>query len=153
MLPERNTRSVADAELMPTGEQHEVGLRTRLLETPRGMLTITLQLHRGFGITAFMTLYGSDGWNVERRDWSERMGERGSLVRLADLLSEWTGLSEDDAEYAAAETVTAWRLASYHAEVKSERRVTRLVVAFAAVGAFALFGLGAAIWLIVSALT
>jgi hypothetical protein len=81
------------------------------------------------------------------------MGERGSLVRLADLLSEWTGLSEDDAEYAAAETVTAWRLASYHAEVKSERRVTRLVVAFAAVGAFALFGLGAAIWLIVSALT
>src|SRR5437868_2264714 len=83
--------------------------RSRLVETPRGMLTIDFfytEWPKATGVEAELNLYGTDGWNSERRKWKElSKGES-----LPELIAEWTGLPADGAEALVAEMLEQWQV-------------------------------------------
>ena len=94
-----------------------------------------------------LNLYGEDGWNVERRGWTETY----SSQSLPELISSWTEMPLDDAERLVAETLEEWRITPAYA---FDRQTGRWAVwAVLGVAAFALAFLGLLAWAIVSAVS
>ena len=125
---------------------------TRLVETPRGMLTIELSYVANAvmavdALEAEMTLFNSDGWNFERRGWMKPPNSEG----LPELISEWTGLPAASAEAVVAETLAHWKAsAAYEWDIQIGRWTGRLV---AGIATFILAFLGLLAWTIVSAVS
>ncbi len=128
-----------------------------MIETPNGTLTIELSWITLTGVTANMTLYGADGWKADTRYWAEDVEhnpERDEDGSLAQVISEWTGVAAVEAEAFVEDTVSHWRASSeFEYDIKISRWTKQLMAVLAVVAVFALVGVAAVIWLVVSALT
>jgi hypothetical protein len=128
----------------------------RLVETPRGMLTIEPGWFKPSGLSAGLTLYGPDGWNIDKRYWTERYGTAPDQEpkRLTQLISEWTEMPHAEAETLVDETFAQWRDSpAYEEQLKLQRNTYRAIGVMLGIAVLALAGVAALIWLLVSALT
>jgi hypothetical protein len=129
---------------------------TRLIETPNGMLTIELGWMKQTGMDAKLALFGPDGWKADKRFWVEKYGalpDRDN-ASLSQVISDWTGMPSAEAEALVTETVARWRGSSaFDDEIRVNRSAGRAKNVLFAVRVLALVGVGAVIWLVVSALT
>jgi hypothetical protein len=99
---------------------------------------------------------GPDGWKVGQRLWTEAHGDLGSRdgASLSHVISEWTELPQADAEALVEETVAEWRgSAAFEKEGRIGHQVPRVEAGLLVVVVLALVGIGALVWLIVSAVT
>jgi hypothetical protein len=126
-----------------------------MIDTPNGVLVIKLDWLKQTGVSAFMTLYGPDGWNAAERSWFERDEWSADEDKsLAQVISEWTEMPPVEAEAFVEKTVSRWRRSSaFEKDVELGRWSMRLMVALAVAAVLALVGVAALVWLVVSALT
>ena len=56
-----------------------------------------------------LTRYGSDGWSVGDPEYPVRYWMAGTGSKLVAVLADFAGITTDEAEAVAAETITEWK--------------------------------------------
>jgi hypothetical protein len=133
-------------------ESFATGPETRILQTSAGRVRLTI--HRPsrwvLGLWVSVTLFDDDGWERVAKGWMERTGVRRRGVPLAAFLAETIAIDLDAAARLSEKVMSEWHeRGGVQASRREARWVQLVIVGLAFVAALALFGLFAAVWLLV----
>ncbi len=78
----------------------------RLVETTAGRLELEVHKPKVGGLSVGVTLFASDGWESAHDVWGENFAEGQTL---AQAIEKTAGLSQEDAERIAMDTLRQWR--------------------------------------------
>ena len=133
-------------------ESYAPGPETRILHTSAGRVRLTIHLPSPwiFGLWVSVTVFGDDGWERVVEGWMERTGVRRRGVPLDAFLADTIAIDRDAAARLSEKVMSEWlERGGLEASRRLARWIELVLVGLTLAAALALFGLFAAVWLLV----